>query len=140
MKCIGCCREMAERLEQTPRGPVYYDVCDNCGGMWFDVGEMDAMVLQVFDSVESSSRNKAMGILEPIRKCPRCKDRWLDKVFFLAYSEVLLDYCRTCRGFWLDGGELELINQNLKELKEHNKIAGPIGVLIRMLIEFLPAL
>lgn len=142
MKCPNCRQKMVEKLEQTPRGPIYYDLCEACGGIWFDAGEMDAMVLQVFDSVEASSIDKASGIPEALRQCPRCKDQWLDKVFFLAYSNVLLDYCRTCHGFWLDGGELDLINQDLRELKGErekvNKIATPVKVLAHLLFGIGP--
>ena len=117
MDCLGCGGKMAEKLRQTPRGPVYYDVCPSCGGIWFDVGEMDAMVLPLYRSVEVASRDKAEGVSEPLRKCPRCQNQWLSKVFFLAYSQILLDHCQNCRGFWLDGGELKSINRDLSELR-----------------------
>ena len=39
------------------------------------------------------------------------------KVFFLALSDILLDHCDNCRGFWLDGGEFKRINQELGGLK-----------------------
>jgi Zn-finger nucleic acid-binding protein len=116
MKCLNCDNEMVEKLAQTPRGPVYYDVCEACGGTWFDPGEMDAMVLPRYQSVEVASRDKAHGVSEPLRKCPRCNEQWLSKVFFLAYSQILLDHCENCRGFWLDGGEFKRINQELGEL------------------------
>ncbi len=136
MKCLGCRQKMVEKLEYTRRGPVYYDVCEACGGMWFDVGEMDAMVLQVFDSVEASSKDRARGISEPLRKCPRCGDQWMDKVFFLTYGNVLLDCCRTCHGFWLDGGEFDLVNKDLQELKESidKSAPGPVGTFIMALL------
>jgi Zn-finger nucleic acid-binding protein len=117
VKCLGCRRKMVEKSKETPRGLVYYDVCDACGGIWFDVGEMDAMVLQLYESVEKASRDRAEGVSEPPRKCPRCKNQWLDKVFFLAYSQILLDHCEKCHGFWLDGGEFKRINRELADLK-----------------------
>jgi Zn-finger nucleic acid-binding protein len=118
VKCLGCHAEMMEKTRQTRRGLVYYDICEACGGVWFDAGEMDAVVLQVFRSVEASSRDKAEGISESQRRCPRCKTGWMKKVFFLTYSEILLDHCEKCHGFWLDSGELKLINQNLRHLRE----------------------
>jgi Zn-finger nucleic acid-binding protein len=118
MKCLSCRGEMLEKLAQSPRGPVYYDVCEACGGIWFDPGEMDAMVLQrVYQSVELESRDMAKGVSESLRRCPRCADQWLDKVFFLTYSEILLDHCDNCHGFWLDGGEYERINLELAEIR-----------------------
>jgi len=136
VKCLSCRRKMAERVEETSRGPIHYDVCKTCGGMWFDAGEMDAMVLQVFDSVELSSRDKLKDVSEPLRRCPRCKGQWLDKVFFMAHTQILLDYCANCHGFWLDGGEFKRINKELQELKELRDEGdmGPIGRFIMALV------
>ena len=110
---------MVEKLEQTRRGTVYYDVCEACGGIWFDRGEMDAMVVQWHPSVEDASREETKNIPEPRLKCPRCENRTLEKVVFMKYSKIVLDHCRQCGGFWLDGGELDLINQDLTSLKGH---------------------
>ncbi len=118
MKCLTCHQEMVEKLEQTRRGPVYYDVCEACGGMWFDFGELDAMVFQLYQSVEASSRDKADNVSEPVRQCPRCENQPLLKVFFLRFSNILLDYCENCYGFWLDRGELRRINKELADLKK----------------------
>ena len=37
--------------------------------------------------------------------CPDCKEEML----ILEYLDVEIDYCDSCRGIWLDEGELELI-------------------------------
>ena len=39
MKCLSCHGEMVEKLKQTRRGAVYYDLCEACGSIWFDVVE-----------------------------------------------------------------------------------------------------
>ena len=136
MKCLGCHADMIEKTSQTTRGVVYYDICEACGGIWFDSGEMDAVVPQLYQSVEASSRDKAKGVPEQQRRCPRCGDQWMDKVFFLAYTDILLDHCENCHGFWLDGGELELINENLSQLKAERGFFDKWGELIaRFLVE-----
>lgn len=38
-------------------------------------------------------------------RCPVDKDQ----LIILEYDDVELDYCATCRGLWLDGGELALL-------------------------------
>ena len=53
------------------------------------------------------------GVEEQVRGCPRCNGVDLDKVFFIGYSDILLDRCPNCGGFWLDGGELQKINKEL---------------------------
>ena len=136
MRCLSCHRKMADRVEETSRGAIHYDVCETCGGIWFDVGEMDAMVPQVYDSVELSSRDKLKDVSEPLRRCPRCKGHWMDKVFFLAYTQILLDHCANCRGFWLDGGEFERINKELQEIEElrDDRGFGPFNTFFRALL------
>jgi Zn-finger nucleic acid-binding protein len=47
----------------------------------------------------------------------------MSKVFFLGYGDILLDRCDNCGGFWLDAGELDLINDRLKEAL-HAKTPG----------------
>ena len=44
---------------------------------------------------------------------PRCDDFVLDKVRFLESDDIFLHRCRNCGGFWLDGGELNLIDKEL---------------------------
>lgn len=38
-------------------------------------------------------------------ECPVCKE----PLIILEYQDVEVDYCVTCRGVWLDAGELELL-------------------------------
>jgi len=126
VNCLNCHKKMIEQSADTRRGQVDYDVCEACGSIWFDMGELDAMVPQVFESVETASRDAAAGISEPPpRRCPRCEPQLLDKVFFLRYSDILLDHCSNCHGFWLDGGELDRINEELRGIKAA-KDHGPV--------------
>jgi len=115
---------MTEKMEQTRRGLVRYDVCEACGGIWFDRGEMDAMVVQWHPSVEDASRDETKDVSEPSVRCPRCENQMLNKVVFMNYSKIVLDHCRGCHGFWLDGGELDLINQDLRSLKGYTPPEG----------------
>ena len=38
-------------------------------------------------------------------ECPACKN----SMVILELNQVEIDYCSSCKGIWLDGGELELI-------------------------------
>jgi Zn-finger nucleic acid-binding protein len=40
----------------------------------------------------------------------------LEKVRFLESDDIFLHYCRNCGGFWLDGGEPNLIDTELKRI------------------------
>ena len=113
MECLNCNSEMMNNLVQTRNDQISYDICEACGSLWLDAGELDKMALQVEGSIEYSSIDKIPGASESSKRCPRCEDTDLDKVSFIG-SDIALDRCRNCGGFWLDGGELDLINRELE--------------------------
>ena len=51
-----------------------------------------------------------------MRRCPRCIEVDLTPVKFLGVSDINLDRCHNCGGFWLDGGELNLVNRELAKI------------------------
>jgi len=106
---------MVNNLVQTKNDQIAYDMCEACGSLWLDAGELDKMAFKVDGSIEYSSRDKVKDVSEPVKKCPRCDDTALDKVSFIG-SDIVLDRCRNCGGFWLDGGELNLINKELQDI------------------------
>jgi hypothetical protein len=48
----------------------------------------------------------------------------MKKVNFNIYTDTILDYCPTCGGFWLDGGELERINGEVRQLERADREVG----------------
>ena len=61
--------------------------------------------------VERNPRSRAGGV-----HCPRCEQVELDE---RERDGILIDVCRSCRGVWLDRGELEkLIARATREVHE----------------------
>lgn len=116
MKCLNCGEEMVNNLAQTKQKQIAYDMCGACGSLWLDAGELDKMAFQVAGSIEFCSRDEAEEAGRKARECPRCEGVALDVVRFLGYSDIRLGHCRNCGGFWLDGGELDLINRELESI------------------------
>lgn len=116
MKCLNCNEEMMNNLVMTKKQAISYEVCEACGSLWLDASELDKMAFQVDGSIEVCSKDEAKHISGPAKKCPRCEDTVLDKVFFLKHSDVILEHCGNCGGFWLDGGELDLVNRELHKI------------------------
>ena len=116
MRCLSCDAEMMNNLVQTSKNRISYDICPACGSLWLDAGELDKMAFQVAGSIEFCSGDKAEAAGTPTRQCPRCEGSSLHKVIFLGYSDILMDHCQNCGGFWLDGGELDLINRELESI------------------------
>lgn len=46
--------------------------------------------------------------------CPDCRP---GEMFVLEFERVEIDYCPSCRGVWLDSGELELIGRRAGALQ-----------------------
>src|SRR5689334_19515714 len=77
--------------------------------------ELDKLAFQVPGSVEfcSAEEDKRHSAT---KKCPRCIEIDLAPVKFLGLTGIILDRCHNCGGFWLDGGELNLINRELAKI------------------------
>jgi Zn-finger nucleic acid-binding protein len=113
MKCLNCASEMTNNEVVTKKDRISYDMCEQCGSLWLDAGELDKLAFQVQGSIEYCEQEKDKEPEKQIRKCPRCDDYALDKVKFLESDDIFLHYCRNCGGFWLDGGEINLIDKAL---------------------------
>jgi len=115
MRCLNCDTEMVNYDVTTRKAELSYDVCERCGSLWLDAGELDKMAFQVEGSIEFSSEDEDKSS-RPTRNCPRCDDCQLVPARFLGVSDIVLDHCRNCGGFWLDGGELNLIDKELTKI------------------------
>lgn len=113
MKCLNCGREMVNYEVHKISGKLSYDLCESCGGLWLDRGELDRMAFKVQGDIEFCSEEEVGKISESVKKCPRCNELPLHKVKFLGCSNIVLDHCSNCGGFWLDGGELQQIDDYL---------------------------
>jgi uncharacterized protein len=116
MNCLNCGTEMTSNEVITKKDRISYNMCEKCGSLWLDAGELDKMAFQVTGSIEYCEGEKDSLPEQQPKKCPRCDDSPLDKVKFLESDDIFLRRCRNCGGFWLDGGELNLIDQELTRI------------------------
>jgi Zn-finger nucleic acid-binding protein len=100
----------------TRKAELSYDLCEKCGSLWLDAGELDKVAFEVEGSIEFCSEEEAAIAERSQKKCPRCDGFRLTPVRFLGETNIILDHCRNCGGFWLDGGELNLIDQELTRI------------------------
>lgn len=114
MKCLNCRAEMTNNQVTTKDDVICYDMCKNCGSLWLDKGELDKTAFQVEGSIEYCSQIPEAS--KPVRKCPRCDNSNLYAVRFLNETDIILHHCRNCGGFWLDGGELNLMDEELAKI------------------------
>jgi Zn-finger nucleic acid-binding protein len=116
MICLSCGTEMMNYDVKTRHGEISYDTCEKCGSLWLDAGELDKMAFQVEGSIEYCSQEKDDRLDPKAMKCPRCDNSDLGRVRFLGYPDIILHRCDNCGGFWLDGGELNIIDKKLKKI------------------------
>jgi len=112
MKCPACDRE----LSVIQVGSVEVDVCQGgCGGVWFDAFELK----RVDEEHEAAGEHLLQIQRDPQvkvdatrkRECPRCGRIKLKRHLFSRASQVEVDHCPNCAGYWLDAGELEKIRE-----------------------------
>lgn len=112
MNCPRC--KTVTRTEQVKDLKVAFetDNCPDCGGMWFDGGELsqiDRVIEPVYFEIRKiPSKNTQMETL----LCPSCNNgQALDKGPHVRDKNVIIDRCPSCQGIWLDKGELEAIRK-----------------------------
>jgi len=116
---MNCPRDGAE-LQTMSFGDVSAATCPTCRGMYLQHGELNRLVEPTAGDVEYSSVDG--DTLEhpdeygPIR-CPH-DGTTMSKVDFNVDTTIILDYCPTCEGFWVDDGELDAIRAEVKRLNE----------------------
>jgi Zn-finger nucleic acid-binding protein len=115
MRCLNCNSEMVNYDVTTKHGELSYDICEKCGSLWLDRGELDKMAFEVEGSIEFCSEEEDKTPEAKIKNCPRC-DVALARVRFLGETDIILHHCKNCGGFWLDGGELDLIDKELEKI------------------------
>ena len=119
----GCprCGISLQTINLQSGGKFLIERCERCLGLFFDPGELEALleatVSNVFvvnrgeiDSINNSPRSTDYGV--SYVKCPDCS-QIMNRVNFGAKSGVIVDRCRD-HGVWLDGGELRHLFEWMK--------------------------
>jgi Zn-finger nucleic acid-binding protein len=120
-------------------GRFYIEQCQRCFGLFFDPGELEALVDKSVSNVFAidPKRIDALArerdpLTDPVsyRKCPVCRDL-MNRVNFGHRSGVIADQCKP-HGIWLDSGELkrlldwrkaggQLLHEEIREKREEER-------------------
>jgi Zn-finger nucleic acid-binding protein len=96
-------------MDEVDAGGFTVDECPKCKGRWYDFDEL----AQTVQNKEAFTAAVARGPLKPKQgsaKCPICLEDMMNGGFG---SELLrVDQCAG-HGFWLDAGELRLLDKLL---------------------------
>ena len=112
MNCPRCKTSLKPDTIKEMKVTFDVDHCDACGGTWFDKGELskiDKIIDPVYFEIRKipSKQNQ-----EEALSCPSCGIlHLLQKAEHSRDKKVITDYCPSCKGIWLDRGELEAIQK-----------------------------
>ncbi|HVT43531.1 MAG TPA: zf-TFIIB domain-containing protein [Thermoanaerobaculia bacterium] len=120
---MNCPRD-GEALAARTINDVTVEHCTSCGGMYLERGELNRVADPTSGDLEFSTidldtfqHDDEYGRIE----CPRDPGTSMKKVEFVTATNIILDYCETCGGFWVDGRELARINEEVKDFNEAAK-------------------
>lgn len=109
MNCPKCTGTELFRGKMKRAPDVELDGCPKCGGLWFDAGELGAVLGPV---AQRRAQIPAHAKVNERLRCPRCGDAlaW----FCFPGSTTVIDACRGCQGVWLDAGEAKSLQAALE--------------------------
>lgn len=112
MQCPRCKQELKTIQVKEVSTTVELDQCENCGGYWFDPGELapfQKVIEPVFWEVRDipSKKEQYVNLM-----CPKCgSDKVMEKIPHPRDKKVIMDQCFDCNGIWLDHGEITAIQK-----------------------------
>ena len=113
LTCSNCQTEMT----RDEAGDIITEVCPGCGGVFLDKGELNVLATGMKGDIEYCSVDKEFHQDRfPQRSCPKCETQQMIKINLLRLSDLVFDYCPKCEGFFLDKGEIQNMNRELKAL------------------------
>jgi len=106
------------------------DQCFVCNGVWFDGGELEKYLKPGLTIVNSRpiDRELMKEFDKKITKCPKCNIEMVKK-HAPKNPKIIIDFCKQCKGVWLDSTEIDKIEQ--KNIDLISKIMLWIKSLIR---------
>jgi Zn-finger nucleic acid-binding protein len=119
MQCPRDRTPLQSSVQQTIYDRVEVDVCPTCHGIWFDQGEL-AAILQLENVDAFAGDSPLLSGDRPSLPCPRnphvaMHERQLSVPSPNAPRPLKLDQCSECDGIWLDGDELKDMVARLRE-------------------------
>ena len=125
--CPVCLGVRLDKTRVGARGELVLDSCSRCGGVWFELGEVQLLTRHkpqaLWDHVarrDEPFRMQCHDCHAPMDRnaatCPSCN--WRNTIgcpvcdrpmHAEVHSGLRLDVCRTCKGVWFDHVELAAI-------------------------------
>jgi Zn-finger nucleic acid-binding protein len=137
---MNCPRDHA-KLERTYLRQAPVEKCPLCAGMFLKHGELNRVADSIPGDLEYTTVDDDTFQHDDEHATTACPHDGLAmlKADFNVDTTIILDYCTGCRGFWLDGGELQRINEEVKRLNEAGaEIPDPLLIRLSRFFWSLP--
>lgn len=112
------CPNQHGELEKALFHNVEVDYCADCLGIWFDANELqwakddaDKQINWLDVDVWRDAHRLSVATLD--KRCPRCAIAMVEVRY--DASSIKFDFCKRCRGIWLDRGEFKQMMVYLKK-------------------------
>lgn len=106
------CAIALQTIDLKIDGHLYIERCQQCYGLFFDLGELDSVLNSVIPTIKKVNLKQIRAINKDryqskkvkYIKCPVCQ-MMMRRVSFAYRSGVIIDQCPQ-HGIWLDNGEM----------------------------------
>lgn len=136
MKCANCNSDL--QIVKFP--DIEYEECKDCGGIFLDKKELNALATGLTGNIEfcSVDYDKHSDKYSE-RNCVKCSAKMI-KVNLLDMSDIIFDYCDNCGGFFVDKDEINQMNSYLRSIspsKTSQEFRGEVNeILVKADIEY----
>lgn len=106
MKTCPTCSEKLARLEYE--GTIIWR-CTKCGGVFVARSHLDIIRhrrIHDTETLKAEARNEFRSDTKRKKQCPGCFSVMEKRPIASCYTTMKMDCCKSCKGIWLDGGEL----------------------------------
>ena len=112
-------------LERRPVGPAEMFICPECHGLWISEADLEAflhMPSEVWKLPAVRARFWSPSVYDDTARCPCGHDNAMES---LTRRGTRIDVCGSCRGVWLDGGEMQSLRTGGFEVRNPDGQAYP---------------
>ena len=115
---MKCPLDGHELVRQRYEADIDIDKCPECGGLWLDHQELERIQdcrehdyseeIKQIPNLVNQAFTMALARSKPAVQCPSC-DQVMERREYGSASQVMIDVCTSCRGIWLDNGEINAL-------------------------------
>ncbi|MFC1745828.1 zf-TFIIB domain-containing protein [Candidatus Riflebacteria bacterium] len=122
------CREIKlERMKFIPEDPLLIEHCPSCRGIWLDATKRNSLkkIAKRKDLKKINFLKAAYLLKDRLARhirflCPNCKRT--NFFTFKTSKNVSLDFCKDCKGVWLDASDTKVVLNRKKDIPEFDAV------------------